>query len=110
MQVSIHSSMRFKILHCVKNVQIRTFFWSVFSCIWTEYGPEETPYLDTFYTVLDKLFKEQKLVFLPEDFNTNLLNYNDHNTINEFLLILKLTIITDHSKAFIVNTFSIAIF
>ena len=23
--------------HCVKIVQIRSFFWSVFSCIWTEY-------------------------------------------------------------------------
>ena len=23
--------------HYVKNVQIRSFFWSVFSCIWTEY-------------------------------------------------------------------------
>ena len=25
-------------VHCVKSVQIRSFFWSVFSCIWTEYG------------------------------------------------------------------------
>ena len=24
--------------HCVKNVQIRSFFWSMFSCIRTEYG------------------------------------------------------------------------
>ena len=24
--------------HCVKSVQIRSFFWSVFSCIRTEYG------------------------------------------------------------------------
>ena len=24
--------------HCVKNVQIRSFFWSVFSCIRTKYG------------------------------------------------------------------------
>ena len=45
------------------------FFWSVFSCIWTEYGeirylsvfspnvekyePEKTPYLDTFHAVTD---------------------------------------------------------
>ena len=52
--------------HCVKCVQIRSFFWSVFSRIWTEYGeilylsvfspnagkygPEKT-YLDTFHTV-----------------------------------------------------------
>ena len=25
-------------LHCVKSDQIRSFFWSVFSSIWTEYG------------------------------------------------------------------------
>ena len=37
--------------HCVKIVQIRRFFWSVFSRIWTEYEPEKTPYFDTFYTV-----------------------------------------------------------
>ena len=24
-------------VHCVKTIQIRRFFWSVFSCIWTEY-------------------------------------------------------------------------
>ena len=24
--------------HCVKHVRIRSFFWSVFSRIWTEYG------------------------------------------------------------------------
>ena len=28
---------RVKPAHCVKSVQIRSFFWSVFSCIWTEY-------------------------------------------------------------------------
>ena len=45
----------------VKSVQIRSFFWSVFSRIWTEfsvfslgagkYGPEKTPYLDTFHAM-----------------------------------------------------------
>ena len=24
--------------HCMKSVQIRSFSWSIFSCIWTEYG------------------------------------------------------------------------
>ena len=37
--------------HCVKSVQIGSFFWSVFSRIRTEYGPEKTPYLDTFHAV-----------------------------------------------------------
>ena len=55
-------------LHCVKGVHIRSFFWSAFSRIGTEYGeispyhsvfslgaekygPEKTPYLDTFHAV-----------------------------------------------------------
>ena len=57
------------ILHCVGSAQIRSFFWSIFSRIRTEYGeilrispysspnagkygPEKPPYLDTFYVVL----------------------------------------------------------
>ena len=28
----------FESFHCVKSVQTRSFFWSVFSRIWTEYG------------------------------------------------------------------------
>ena len=28
--------------HCVKSVKIRSFFWSVFSCIWTEYMKIQT--------------------------------------------------------------------
>ena len=47
-------------LHCVKSVQIRSYFWSVVSCIRTEYGDLRspntgkcgTPYLDTFDAVL----------------------------------------------------------
>ena len=37
--------------HCMKSVQIRSYFWLVFSRIPTEYGeiPEVTPYLDTFH-------------------------------------------------------------
>ena len=37
--------------HCVKSVQIRSFFWSVFSPNAGKYGSEKTPYLDTFHTV-----------------------------------------------------------
>ena len=39
---------------CVKSVQIRSFFWSVFSCIWTEYGKcgaGKTPRFYTFHAV-----------------------------------------------------------
>ena len=37
--------------HCVKCVQIRSFFWSVFPVFSTntgKYGPEKTPFFDTF--------------------------------------------------------------
>ena len=40
--------------HCVKSVQIRNFFWSIFSIFSRnarKYGPEKTPYLDTFHAV-----------------------------------------------------------
>ena len=36
----------------VKNVQIQNFFWSVFSPNAGKYGPEKTPYLDTFHGVI----------------------------------------------------------
>ena len=58
----------------MKSVQIRCFFWSVFSRIWTEYGylsvfspnagkyvPEKAPYLDTFHAV-EGVEKETLLV------------------------------------------------
>ena len=48
--------------HCVKSVQIQSYFWSLFFCIRNteKYGPEITPYLDTFHAVrvdLRNLFK-----------------------------------------------------
>ena len=45
--------------HCVKSVQIRSFLWSVFSRIRTEYGPEKTPYLDTFHDVKPSYVKTE---------------------------------------------------
>ena len=32
--------------HCVNSFQIRSYFWSVFSCIWTKYGDllRKSPY------------------------------------------------------------------
>ena len=53
-------------IHCVKRVHILSFFWSIFSRIWTGYGeifspnagkyrPEKTPYLDTFHPVIISL-------------------------------------------------------
>ena len=61
--------MPIKLIPCVKSVQIRGFFWSVFFHIWTEYGKirsispysvrmrenmdqKKTTYLDTFHAVI----------------------------------------------------------
>ena len=42
----------FQANHCVvKSVQIRSYFWSVFSPNTGKYGPEITPYLDAFHSV-----------------------------------------------------------
>ena len=72
-----------------------------------------TNYLNNF---LDTVSIEQKSVFLLDDFNVNVLNYNNDNPTNEFLnflasnsfvpYILQLTRITSHSKKLIGNIFS----
>ena len=67
-------------------------------------------------SLLEKISKEQKSVFLLGDFNINLMNYNVHNPTNEFLdslasnsflpYILQPTRITSHSKTLIDNIFT----
>ena len=70
--------------HCVKSVQIRSYFWSVFSWMRREYGdisylsvftpntekygPEITPYLDTFHPVhIFKIaFTSNKIFFFSQ--------------------------------------------
>ena len=37
--------------HCVKSIQIRSFFWSTFSPKTGKYGQEKAPYLETFHAV-----------------------------------------------------------
>ena len=62
--------------HCVKSVQIGSFFWSLLSCIRTEYGvnlrvqseyrrirTEKFPHLDTFHAVSNTLLTSW--VFFP---------------------------------------------
>ena len=66
--------------------------------------------------LLKNISKEQKPISLLGDFNVNLLNYNEHNSINQFLdslasnsfisLILQPTRITSHSNNLIDNIIS----
>ena len=66
------------IIHCMKCVQIWSFFWSVFSRIRTEYGnllrkslnggkygSEKTPYLDTFQAVIHTNLDMKYLSIFP---------------------------------------------
>ena len=48
--------------HCMKSVQIRSHFWSIFFCSRTEYGPEITPYLDNSHAVFREVWDFQ---FIP---------------------------------------------
>ena len=67
-------------------------------------------------SLLEKISKEQKSVFLLGDFNINLMNYNVHNPTNAFLdslasnsflpYILQPTRISSHSKTLIDNIFT----
>ena len=67
-------------------------------------------------SLLEKISKEQKSVFLLGDFNNNLMNCNVHNPTNEFLdslasnsflpYILQPTRMTSHSKTLIDNIFT----
>ena len=66
--------------------------------------------------LLKNISKEQKPISLLGDFNVNLLNYNEHNSTNQFLdslasnsfisLILQPTRITSHSNNLIDNIIS----
>ena len=67
-------------------------------------------------SLLEKISKEQKSVFLLGDFNNNLMNCNVRNPTNEFLdslasnsflpYILQPTRMTSHSKTLINNIFT----
>ena len=46
-----HAALRYNI-HCMKSVQIRSYFWFVFSLNAGKYGPQITLHLDTFHAVI----------------------------------------------------------
>ena len=62
-----------EILHCVKSVQIRSFsgpYFSVFGLNTGKYGPEKTPYLNTFHAVLSSALDIMLLVSMNHLLNT----------------------------------------
>ena len=51
LSISRNLKLVYSVRNRTKSVQIWSYFWSVCSCIRTEYGPEITPYLNTFHAV-----------------------------------------------------------
>ena len=66
----------------------------IVACLY-KYSNMDVSYFNKNYlnTLLDKLLKENKQVFLLGDFNINLLNYNDHQPTYEFCKFLYFTYI-----------------
>ena len=52
LSISRNLKLVYSVRNRTKSVQIWSYFWSVCSCIRTEYGPEITPYLNTFHAVI----------------------------------------------------------
>ena len=55
------------------------------SCIYRHPASDPVKLFQYLEQILDKLSRENKLVFLLGDFNINLLNYHTHNATNEYL-------------------------
>ena len=74
--------------HCVKSVQIRSFFWSVFSPNVGKCVPEKTPYLDTSRSVGSGNFRLEDLEsYWTKQGATNLVhNVRMYPTLNKFVL------------------------
>ena len=69
----------------LKKVQIWSFFWSVFSPTAGKYGPEKTPYLETFHAVADFLsycssqYPESENIYTLTTLNKTYKNHEKNN-------------------------------
>ena len=95
--------------HCVKSVQTRSLFWSVFpvfSLTMRKYGSEKTTYLDTFHAVHFHAFSNTRSLY---QINIYLFRSKKRNTRKSCEICSKLTIKTlerrqwRRSGIFIVN-------
>ena len=85
-------------------------------CAYRRPNTEVEKFNDYIDKVMQKISKENKLIFCMGDFNVNLLNYNLHSHTNDFINtmishyllphILHPTRVTDHSATVIDNIFS----
>ena len=112
-------------LNIVKKNQVESTFIEIINtkktnivvdCIYKHPNMEVLEFNNHLSQMLEKVSKEQKHIFLLGDFNINLLNYNIHQSTNDFLdslasnsiipYILQPTRLTSHSKTLIDNIFS----
>ena len=80
--------------HCVKSIQIQSFFWSVFPRIRNDYGKirtGKTPYLDTFQTVdlqwkyLNKYWSKQNITRSVFSVKTNSIRQRFETYLRSFM-------------------------
>ena len=84
-------------MHFVKSVQIRSFFWSVFSRIRTGYGKiwtRKTRYLDTFHTAVP----DQKLLMI----HRVLKSYNSKKIVTNVIVKYSFYLAFNHSFVLLV--------
>ena len=101
----------------IKNTKSQNIFCA---CTYRHSNTDIKKYVEYRDKNLLKISKESKLVFVMGDFNVNLLNYESHNKINDFIntmasryllsYILHPTRVTGHSATVIDNIFSDNIF
>ena len=73
--------------HCVKSIQIRSFFWSVFSCIRTEYGDlrSKFPYSAWMQEIMDQEKLRIRTLFTQWSMPAKSFNYFIENVLLRIL-------------------------
>ena len=85
-------------------------------CLYRHPSSDITKFIDHMTSILQKVQKENKTLFIMGDFNINLYNYSSHTETNDFINLmvsnyllphsLHPTRVTDHSATIIDNIFS----
>ena len=88
----------------------------LFCCLYRHPSSDVFPFLDHLTSVLQKVQKENKTLFIMGDFNINLLNYDSHSEANNFINLMISNYflphivhpkrVTHHSATIIDNIFS----
>ena len=97
----------------IKNIKGKTFLCG---CVYRHPNTDDTCFTQYMETTFTEMNKDKYNIFIMGDFNIDLLQYDTHNSTNDFLnsmishsflpYVLQLTRVTDHSATIIDNIFS----